>query len=118
MKIPVNKLNNSVINILGANSDGSLMKLDNEGINVIIKRLNGCVQAIENEYKAIGADLQKINSSWAAREAGAYINKVMEANANVAKVSSGMQLLSRTYSKSLVNSANTSAEVQNVVNNV
>lgn len=97
----------------------SILSIKNDNIGTIINNLNSCIGALESSINGIKSnEIQKINDSWAAKEASTYISKVQAANEKINKVLEGLRLLSKTYSKALNESQTAQSEVSSAVENI
>ena len=97
----------------------AILSLKSNNIGPIISNLNTCIGSLESSINEIKSnEIQKINDSWAAKEASIYISKVQAANEKINKVLEGLRLLSQTYSKALNESQTTQSEVSSVVENI
>ena len=96
---------NGVINMNPAVIDGTIAKL-----NSCIDEVNSILNSIKTN------EIAKINSSWVAKEASSYVNKVSNATKNINVVNDGLSLLSKTFQNSINKYNETANNIRNGIN--
>ena len=118
-KQEVNNINSNVKNNKKINNSGEIVKIDNFMMNELTRRISLAVQSLETIVNEIrNTDIARINNSWAAKEAEAYVEKVNKGSIKVEKVIDALNILKNAFIKTLSENESASEFVTNTIRNI
>ncbi len=109
-------LSNQLANRPSSTAASNPMKLNNDTITDVISKISQIINSVETQVNDLTKnEIDKINNSWAATEASAYVAKVNEAAGRIKQVIEGLRILSNTYSKVLTQTGSTQSQVNQII---